>query len=140
MGKDDDHTAIEFEHFVRRLEGLEHSFLIGSLGSYCVATEATRIVNQLAVVSSMIPLWRKLFGEIIVKLRRETIKHSAKPNVKEVHEVGIWNSIIVRRVRNDEIIRFTTGIMRSRGSLDLGRCKATSNKAVQRDQSGKCRV
>ena len=33
----------------------------------------------------------------------KTMQHATKPNVEEVHEVGIWDGIVVRRVGDDDV-------------------------------------
>src|SRR5262245_32194070 len=95
------------------LESTKHAVLIYCLGFCFVSSKATRIVNQLTVIFLVVPLRSQWLAECSIDFYRRAVQRSPEPDVKEVHQVGIWNGIIVWWICNDNIETWCNSLRRT---------------------------
>ena len=105
--REDDHQAAIFaERRMESAEGARHAVFVALLRGGTVATEAARIVDQLAVALVRAPLGSQRLGECGVGLRRQPVQHPAQPDMEEVHEVRVGDGVVVGRVGADQVDLF----------------------------------
>src|SRR4029077_11952565 len=60
-----------------------------------VVVEPTRLIDQLTIIRLNLPLWTQWFRKYCAEVFIQAVQRPAQPNVEEIHQIGVWDSIVV---------------------------------------------